>query len=537
MTNHHSVPGAAQDVRPRAKSCYFVGGGIGSLAGAAFAIRDGGVRAEDITVFEAAAVVGGSLDGGGSAEAGYTLRGGRMFTSDNYECTWELFKTIPSLDGPDKTVFDEFVEFNEKHVSHSLARLVDRNRSRIDVRSMGFSIDDRLELLKLSNADEETLGSSRITDWLSPSFFETKFWLMWATTFAFQPWHSALELKRYLHRFMLEFSRIDTLAGVKRTPYNQYDSLVRPLLGWLVEQGVKIETGCRVTDIETVTLDGRVQVTALQTTHHGTSRRLEIADDDVVFFQNASMTDASTFGSMTAAPARMSKVESGGWALWEKLASAHRGFGRPAAFDSSIPESFWESFTVTLRDSTFFDAMERFTENRAGTGNLVTFKDSRWLLSVVLARQPHFLGQPEGVQVFWGYALHPDRVGDFVGKPMADCSGAEILKELCGHLDFDLAMMDTATCIPCRMPYITSMFMPRAPGDRPKPVPDTSRNLAFISQFVEIPDDCVFAVEYSIRVAQMAVYRLLGIDLEVPAIHAHDRSLATKLEVLIKALR
>ena len=91
---------------------------------------------------------------------------------------------------------------------------------------------------------------------------------------------------------------------------------------------------------------------------------------------------------------------------------------------------------------------------------------------------------------------------------------------LCGHLRFDHETVATANCIPCRMPYITSMFMPRLRSNRPLPVPVPvgSKNFAFISQFVEIPDDIVFTVEYSVRAAQMAVYQLLGIDRKVPAI-------------------
>ena len=213
------------------KKAYLVGGGIGSLAAAAFMIRDGGIPGSNITIFEAMSLPGGSLDGGGNARDGYTLRGGRMLTTDNYECTWGLFQTIPSLTSPGQTVYQETMAFNELHPPHSQARLVDRNRFSLNLHSMGFTMQDRVELFKLAEADEATLGSSRITHWLSPEFFETKFWLMWATTFAFQPWHSAVEFKRYLHRFMMEFSRIETLAGVKRTTYNQFDSLVCPLEG------------------------------------------------------------------------------------------------------------------------------------------------------------------------------------------------------------------------------------------------------------------------------------------------------------------
>jgi oleate hydratase len=519
------------------RKAHMVGGGIGSLAAAAFMIRDGSVPGGNITIYEAMPVLGGSLDGGGSASEGYTLRGGRMLTTDNYECTWGLFKSIPSLVSPGKTVFDETIAFNARNVSNAEARLVDRNGAKVDVTSMGFSIQDRIELVRLSEAGEDTLGASRITDWLSPPFFETKFWYMWSTTFAFQPWHSAVEFKRYLHRFMLEFSRIETLAGVKRTVYNQFDALVRPLAGWLVGQGVNFLTGCTVTDFGLKVQNGLTAIDIIHYAMDGKSETVAVGDDDLVFFQNGSMTDASSFGSMTDAPKRLTKNDSQGWALWEKLAEGRPEFDNPAAFNTSIAESCWESFTVTLKNPVFFDKMERFSGNKAGTGGLVTFKDSAWLMSVVLAHQPHFVNQPPGVQVFWGYALHPDRIGNFVPKSMSDCTGRDILQELCGHLNFDLDAVASAICIPCRMPYITSMFMPRAFGDRPPPVPKSSKNFALVSQFVEIPEDVVFTVEYSVRAAQMAVYKLLNIEREVPSILHHDKSIKVKFDALIKAFK
>jgi oleate hydratase len=521
---------------------YMIGGGIGSLAAAAFLIRDGGWAGESISILEALPVLGGSLDGSGDPAAGYSLRGGRMLTTDNYECTWDLFKCIPSLNFEGRTVFDETVEFNAEHKSHSQARLVDSSRAKVPVTSMGFSIQDRIELLKLSRAEENELGATCITDWLSPAFFTTEFWYMWSTTFAFQPWHSAVEFKRYLLRFMLEFSRIDTLAGVKRTIYNQYDSLVRPLQTWLAARGVRLVTDCRVTDLDHQTVDhqtddGPFVVTGLHCQNQGINGIIPVNDGDLVFLQNGSMTDASSLGSMTGAPAKLTKEDSGGWTLWEKLADGRPQFGNPAAFNSCIAQSEWESFTVTLKNPAFFDHMIAFSGNEPGTGGLVTFKDSNWLMSIVLAFQPHFPKQPADVQVFWGYALFPDRVGDFVPKAMAECNGAEILQELCGHLRFDLDTVASANCIPCRMPYITSMFMPRTLGDRPLPVPLGSKNLALISQFVEIPEDVVFTVEYSVRAAQMAVYQLLHLDRQVPPITPHAKSIGTQFEALVKAFQ
>jgi oleate hydratase len=518
-------------------NAYLLGGGIGSLAAAAFMIRDGGLPGKNIFILEAKSLLGGSLDGYGNPVDGYSMRGGRMLTTDNYECTWDLYKSIPSLGSPGKTVFDETIEFNEQHRSNSMARLVDSRRAKVPVSSMGFSMQNRKELLELSLTDENKLGASCITDWLSPEFFETEFWFMWATTFAFQPWHSAVEFKRYLHRFMLEFSRIETLGGVKRTIYNQYDSLVRPLQSWLAAQDVNFIIDCKVTDLERKIEADKLVVTGIHYQHRGERKAIALKDGDLVFLQNGSMTDASSLGSMTSAPKKLTKQDCDSWTLWENLAAESSDFGNPSAFNSSIAESCWESFTVTLKNPTFFDKVTEFSGNQPGTGGLITFKDSNWLMSIVLAYQPHFANQPADVQVFWGYALFPDRVGDFVPKPMSECNGEEILREICGHLRFDLDTVTSANCIPCRMPYITSMFMPRLRSDRPLPIPHSSKNLAFISQFVEIPDDVVFTVEYSVRAAQMAVYEFLGIDRQIPTVSAHDKSLRVQFEALVKAFK
>jgi len=360
---------------------------------------------------------------------------------------------------------------------------------------------------------------------------------MWVTTFAFQPWHSAVEFRRYLHRFLLEFSRIETLAGVKRTVLNQYDSLVVPLQRWLEAQGVRLINDCTVTDLDHRTHGGMFEVIALHFTLQGQPETRQLEEGDLVFVQNGSMTDASSLGTMTAAPTKLGKAHNGSWTLWEKLADGRPSFGNPAAFNSCVAQSDWASFTVTLKDPAFFEQMQRFSGNDAGTGGLVTFKDSNWLMSIVLAHQPHFANQPKNVQVFWGYGLFPDRVGNFVAKAMADCTGAEVLHELCGHLRFDLDTVATANCIPCRMPYITSMFMPRAPGDRPLPVPPDTKNFAFISQFVEIPLDTVFTVEFSVRVAQMAVYQLMDIAKEIPPVTPHDKTIHAQFDAVVKAFK
>ncbi|MBN8739077.1 MAG: oleate hydratase [Xanthomonadaceae bacterium] len=367
---------------------YLIGGGIGTLAAAAFMIRDGGVPGDRITLIDAGRQWGGALDGAGDPERGYTLRGGRMLTTDHYECTWDLLRSIPSVEYPGQSVFDETDTFNTLHVSHARARLVNQCRAKVPGSSMGFSMRDRVELLALVETDEASLSDSRITDWMSPHFFKTDFWLMWATTFAFQPWHSAVELRSYLHRFMSEFPRIETLAGVKRTVYNQYDALVRPLVTWLRAEGAHFIADCTVDRIDHSVLDGVFAVTGLYCERAGTPWKIDIGADDLVIVQNGSTTDASSLGDHYTAPVQRGLAESISWRLWEQLAAVHEDFGRPRAFNRAPAQSSWESFTVTLRDRAFVDAMVAFSGNQPGTGGLVTFKDSNWLMSVVVPHQP-----------------------------------------------------------------------------------------------------------------------------------------------------
>lgn len=61
--------------------------------------------------------------------------------------------------------------------------------------------------------------------------------------------------------------------------------------------------------------------------------------------------------------------------------------------------------------------MGKFSSRETGRGGLMTFPASSWLLTIVLNQQPVYREQPEGVAVWWGYGLFPDRPGDHVGKP------------------------------------------------------------------------------------------------------------------------
>jgi oleate hydratase len=503
---------------------YLVGGGIASLAAAAFFIRDGDIPGRNITILEESRKIGGSLDATGTPEAGYIMRGGRMIES-KYLCTYDLFSSIPTLDDS-KTVTQEIFQWNETMKTSSQSRLF-RGGQRMRAPKFGLSEKHIVTIERLELEPERMLGRTSIADLFDPSFFETDFWFMWCTTFAFQRWHSAVEFKRYLVRFTHMVSGFNTLSGIMRTVYNQYDSLVRPLQKWLLERGVKFAFDTCVTDLGLRQEGEEFLVDGIVCKHHGQVEEIEVNKEDCVIVTLGSMTESSSFGSMEAAPVLNAKSSGGSWALWEKIDPGRPEFGRPANFTDHIDESKWISFTTTLHDPTFFRLVRDLTGNVPGEGGLITFPESSWLASIILPHQPHFIDQPSDVQVFWGYGLSVDKPGDFVKKTMSACNGREIMTEIIGHLRIDThaaTILGTSICIPCMMPFITSQFLRREKGDRPQVVPEHSKNLAFVGQFCELPDDVVFTVEYSIRSAQTAVYSLLDLTRTPPPVYKgnHD---------------
>ena len=497
------------------REVYFIGGGLASLAGAAYLIRDCHFKGENIHIIEGLHILGGSNDGAGSEADGFVCRGGRMLNEETYENFWELFSSIPSLDMPGMSVTEEILNFDHHHPTHAQARLVDKNGKILDVKSMGFNQADRMALGKLMITPEEKLDDMTIEEWFAhtPHFFETNFWYMWQTTFAFQKWSSLFEFKRYMNRMIFEFSRIETLEGVTRTPYNQYESVILPLKAYLDTHQVDFSINATVMDIEFADGEG-ITATALYIEDSEGEKVIKLNKGDVCIMTNGSMTDSTTLGDLHTAP-EYKPEDPISAKLWKKVASKKPNLGNPSPFFDYPEETNWESFTVTCKGNKLLKLIEQFSGNIPGSGALMTFKDSNWLMSIVVAAQPHFKAQPMDTTIFWGYGLYTDRMGDYVKKTMRECTGEEILIELLHHLhleDKQEEILETViNVIPCMMPYIVSQFQPRKMTDRPKVVPEGSTNFAMISQFVEIPEDMVFTEEYSVRAARIAVYTLFGV--------------------------
>ena len=590
---------------------YFIGGGLASLAGAAYLIRDCNFKGENIHIIEGLNILGGSNDGGGSAQNGFICRGGRMLNEETYENFWELFSSIPSLEYPNKSVTEEILNFDHHHPTHAKARLVDKYGDIVDVTTMGFNNRDRMELLKLMMTPEETLDEMTIEEWFNEHFFTTNFWYMWQTTFAFQKWSSLFEFKRYMNRMIFEFSRIETLEGVTRTPYNQYESVTLPLKKYLEGFGVDFIVNTKVTDLEfkpgrgitvtaihmeegksheednlTYTIDDVVSNTdnfqneravshmksyevpdnadelqeiqselsdnsdhdeinedeekhksqivsevmkSLHITDSESKKEscdnikedsskekiIYLKDNDKCIMINGCMTDNATIGDYYTAP-KFDDSKPMSAELWEKISMKKPGLGCPKPFFDYPKQSNWESFTVTCKGNKLLKYIEKFSMNIPGSGALMTFKDSSWLMSIVVAAQPHFKNQPMDTTIFWGYGLYTDKTGDYVKKPMMECTGEELLIELLYHLHLidkkEEILKDIINVIPCMMPYIDAQFQPRKMIDRPEVVPKGSTNFAMIRQFVAIPGDMVFTEEYSVRAARIAIYTLFNVD-------------------------
>lgn len=518
-----------QTIQPKGikeRKAYLVGGGIGALSAAFYLMRDGHMEGKNITILEKLDIEGGSMDGAGNPETGYVARGGREM-EEHFECTWDLFADIPSLENKGFSVLDEFKELNDRDPNISSCRLIHHCGQKKNTDSLELTPAHVKKTTELFLATEETLGNATVEEFFDKSFLETNFWYLWRSMFAFENWHSVVEMKRYMHRFIHLLPGFNEMRGLVFSKYNQYESFILPLSHYLQEKNVQFRYGTQVLDLEMDITEEEKTVTAIHLIRDGKKQILKISPEDLVMVTNGSMTECTEYGDNKTVP-KLRRDLGEVWSLWKNLAAKSPSFGKPEVFCSNVDQSKWESFTITCKGSKLVDKIRELSGNdpysgKTVTGGVITITDSNWLLSVTCNRQPHFIDQPDDVIVLWAYGLFLDEKGNFIKKKMTECTGEELLQELLYHLGLEKEIpeiLKTDKVIPAMMPYITAQFMPRVKGDRPDVVPEGSRNLAFLGQFTEIPGDCVFTVEYSVRSAMMATYKLLDLNKQVPEVHA-----------------
>lgn len=539
--NYEAFAKAKKPAKSEDVSAYLVGSGLASLAAAAFLIRDGRVDGKKIHILEELPIAGGSLDGIYQKEYGFIIRGGREMES-HFECLWDLFRSIPSLEVEDASVLDEFYWLNKEDPNSSYCRIIHNQGEQLPTDGQ-LTLSEKAikEMLNLCLMKEEQLQDKKITDVFTDEFFESNFWTYWCTMFAFETWHSAMEMRRYLMRFIHHIDALADFSSLKFTKYNQYESLVLPLLTYLKDQGVDFQYDTKVENILITTKNNEKLVERLVLTVKGKEKVVNVSENDLIFVTNGSITESSTYGN-NHTPAPVSHELGGSWNLWKKLAEQDPAFGHPEKFYENLPDESWfVSATITTLDEKIAPYIEAISKRNpyAGkvvTGGIVHAEDSNWKLSYTLNRQPHFKKQPKDELVVWFYALLSDKKGNYIKKTVTECTGIEIAQEWLYHMGVPINEIEdlaTNSCntVPCYMPYITSYFMPRAIGDRPLVIPEGSKNLAFIGNFAETERDTVFTTEYSVRTAMEAVYTLLEIDRGVPEVFASSYD----VRVLLKA--
>ena len=540
------------------RKAYMIGTGVGNLAAGIYLIRDGGWSGSQITMLgldthganDGAAVKDFENEYGHGPlknNAGFLNRGGRMLNEETYENFWDVMGTVPSLDHPGQSVTEEILAFDHAHPTKDIGRLIDRQGLRIDgpnsYEHMQFTNKERYLLTKLMmmpESEEAKLDDMSIEEWFAetPHFFETNFWWMWQTTFAFQKVSSVAELRRYMNRMILEFSRINTLEGVTRTPYNQYESVILPMRTYLEDKGVTFISNRKVTELVFADTPMRddIIVTGLryiEVDNNDAPGVIEVGPQDLVFDTNGSITDSTSIGDLDTAIVEDQRYAPSAL-LWKQATEHFYNLGNPDKFFNDRSQSEWTSFTVTTKDHDLINRILRLTHQEPGNA-LNTFIDSSCLLSLVVHHQPHYHAQKPEEGVFWGYVLYPRRSGDFVTKPFIEMTGREMLQETLGHLarldtsndpisDHTEQIMDSiVNVVPAHLPYASALFNRRTTTDRPLVVPKGSKNLAFISQFCELPFDMVFTEQYSVRAAQIAVYTLLGLNKPLTPMHHYEK--------------
>lgn len=515
------------------KSAYIIGTGLAGLSAAFYLVRDGQMKGEHIHLLEKLDLAGGSCDGRKDVTKGFYMRGGREM-DNHFECMWDMFRSVPSIETPNVSVLDEYYWLNKHDPNYSLCRATINCGEDAHTDKM-FKLDRKsaLALSKLFITPEKNLENKKISDVLPDSFWETNFWLYWQTMFAFQKWSSALEMKRYLCRYVHHIDGLPDFSALRFTKYNQYESMILPLTKYLESNGVKIEYGIDVKNVIFESKQNKKVATQIIYENKGLEKTIDLIEDDLVFITNGCCTDTSCYGDQNNAP-DLSKIKNGNgesWDLWKNIASqASNGeFGNPDKFCGNVDLTNWMSATIEVSDENIIKHIINICKRdprkgKVTTGGIVTVKDSteNWYLSWTINRQPQFKSQNKNSILVWVYALNTTKQGNFIEKAIKTCTGKEICEEWLYHIGIPTNEIETyadkCNTTTCYMPYINAFFQPREEKDRPLVVPKESINFAFVGQFAETPRDTIFTTEYSIRTGMEAVYTLLKIDRAVPEV-------------------
>ena len=536
------------------KKAIMIGAGLSNMAAAVYLIQEGKWSGDQITFY--ALDNYGSNDGSPTKDVkddywnknhpmenqkGYIARGGRMLNYRTYVDLMDLLDQVPSMTEPGLTAAEDTRQFDAAHPTYDKARLLTGGQGIVDGGKLGLNNKSRkllTQLIMMPDSQEEKLDNITIADYFKENteFFESNFWFMWETTFAFRTRSSAQELRRYMHQMIYEFTQIEHLVGVNRTRYNQYESIMKPLINYLENEGCHIVLNRRVIDwkFKDSKMQDEITVTGLHMVNTKTDENefIPVDDDTAVIFTNGSITDSATLGDFNT-PASENMDYGAASSLWKKASDHFYNLGNPDKFFADRDASEWVSFTLTTKNHLFLNEITRITTQEPGnalnsfisTEPVTPLGQKDVTMSIVVHHQPHFTSQKPNETVLWGYFLYPRRHGEIIDKPYIEMTGKEMLQELIGQLskvdpgpinisDKEEEIMDSViNCIPVYMPYASALFNNRAKSDRPKVIPKHSTNLAFTGEFVEQPYQMIFTENSAVRSGEIAAFHFAGIPM------------------------
>ena len=536
------------------KKAIMIGAGLSNMAAAVYLIQEGKWSGDQITFY--ALDNYGSNDGSPTQDVkddywnknhpmenqkGYIARGGRMLNYRTYVDLMDLLDRVPSMTEPGLTAAEDTRQFDAAHPTYDKARLLTGGQGIVDGGKLGLNNKSRkllTQLIMMPDSQEEKLDNITIADYFKDNteFFESNFWFMWETTFAFRTRSSAQELRRYMHQMIYEFTQIEHLVGVNRTRYNQYESIMKPLINYLEKEGCHIVLNRRVVDwkFKDSKMQDEITVTGLHMVNTKTDENefVPVDNDTAVIFTNGSITDSATLGDFNT-PAAENMDYGAASSLWKKASDHFYNLGNPDKFFADRDASEWVSFTLTTKNHLFLNEIARITTQEPGnalnsfisTEPVTPLGQKDVTMSIVVHHQPHFTSQKPNETVLWGYFLYPRRHGEIIDKPYIEMTGKEMLQELIGQLskvdpgpinisDKEEEIMDSViNCIPVYMPYASALFNNRAKSDRPKVIPKHSTNLAFTREFVEQPYQMIFTENSAVRSGEIAAFHFAGIPM------------------------
>ena len=389
--NYESLVKARKPQGIDEKSAYLIGTGIASLAAGCFLVRDAHMDGSRITFLEQLDVPGGSMDGRIRENMGYVARGGREM-GHHFEVLWDLFSSLPSDEDPSMSVLDYFFYLNKDDPNFSHCRITEKQGVQYDNGKFNLGQKLAMELAQFTLIPDEDLQDKSVEEVLSPELLQSDFWTIWRTMFAFENWHSALEMKLYMERFIHHVDGLPRLTALQFSRHDQYNSFIKPMVKYLTDHGARFQYGVTVTNVEfDISAEKKVAKKIVAHDKDGNDISIPLTEKDLLFITNGSMTESSCYGTDTTAAPWEPRL-GGCWELWKNIASQSEEFGHPEKFCSAPDKSKWESCTVTVHGGKVPEYIQKICQRspytgRTVTGGIVTAVDSSWLMSWTINRQ------------------------------------------------------------------------------------------------------------------------------------------------------